>query len=142
MMTEKNRTKNQETPVELTEKMRKSLSRFTAEEIESGVVVTDRSPARGGHTATAIKEAYSEAITAHTIGEMFRHAREAEGQSLSGAASQLNVSKGRVAQIEKPDANLRITTLQQTAKSYGYKVQVTLLPEDESKKPITAELPA
>lgn len=135
-------SKKRETPVELTDKIRALNSRFSAEEIESGVIITNRPPAKGAHTAAAIEQEYTEAALARTIGEMFRLARESEGQSLSRAAHQLSVTKGRVAQIEKPDANLRMATVHKVAKKYGYKVQVTLVPEDKEKQRITAELPS
>lgn len=140
-MAQKTSSRNNETPVDLTDRIRELNNRFTREEIETGIVITNRQAPEGAHTAGNFEEAYTEALITRTIGEMFRTIRQAEGSSLSGAADRLGVSKGRVAQIEKADANLRMTTLQQTAKSYGYKVQVTLVPEDDSKQPIMAELP-
>lgn len=137
----KSNRKIPETPVEITEEMKELLAGFSEEEIETGVVKTGRSPAGGSHTIQDLKDAFQSALLEETIGGMLRAVREQHDHSLGDTAQSLGISRARVHQLEHPEANLRIDTLQRFACAYGYKVQVTLVPKDATKRAVSVELP-
>jgi len=130
-----------QTEVELTPDVLELLSGFTPEEIETGVVSNDRPPIGGSHTFQDLKDAYSSALIEHTVGGMLRAAREQQDYSLQDTAVTLGVSRSRAHQLEQPEVNLRIDTLQRFADAYGYTVQVALVPKDPNRQRIVALLP-
>lgn len=129
--------------VEVTDEMRDLLDGFTQHEIDTGVIHTSDPPtAPGTHTLRDLEDAYQAARVEDTIGAMFWALREQHNHTLHDAANILGVSRARIHQLERPDANLRIDTLIRYAAAYGYKVQVALVPTDASERSIVAELPA
>ncbi len=53
---------------------------------------------------------------------------------------RLDVSRGRVAQLEKPEANLEVATLVRAADALDYDVVVTLRPRGQKRASIVTEL--
>lgn len=139
----KTRTKSEypQTEVELTPDILELLSGFSLEEIETGVVSNGHPPVSGSHTFQDLKDAYSSVLIEHTIGDMLRAAREQQDHSLKDTADALGVSRSRAHQLEQPEVNLRIDTLQRFAGAYGYIVQVALIPKDPNRQRIVALLP-
>lgn len=136
----KTKSEYPQTAVELTPEIQALLANFTAEEIETGIIRTGRPPESGSHAIHDLISTYKDAVIEDAIGAMLRIARERRSHSLNDAAKVLGVTRARVHQVEQPDANLRIDTLCRFANTYGYKVQLALVPVDGSEAPIVAEL--
>jgi transcriptional regulator with XRE-family HTH domain len=61
-----------------------------------------------------------------------RWMREELGLSQSQLAGRVGVSKQAISQLESPDANIRMDTLERIAQALGLEVDITLRPRGES----------
>lgn len=81
-----------------------------------------------------------EAIISHSIGGILAKARQENNYSLSEVAKRVKATRGRVAQVEHPSANLEINTLVRYAEALGYRVNITLEPTSKDKSVLKAVL--
>ena len=81
-----------------------------------------------------------EAIISHSIGDILAKARQENSYSLSQVAKRVKATRGRVAQVEHPSANLEINTLVRYAEALGYRVNITLEPTSKDKSVLKAVL--
>jgi transcriptional regulator with XRE-family HTH domain len=79
-------------------------------------------------------------LLAQSVGELLEEARKQSGLTMNEVAEKMNVSRGRINQLEQPDANLEVATVTRMAQAMGYKVTMTLEPKSANKVPLKVEL--
>lgn len=84
---------------------------------------------------------FQEALIADSVGGVLAKARTEQGLSLSQLAEKANLSRGRMAQLEQAENNLEIQTIVKQAQVLGYKVRLSLEPEDTKRTAISVVLP-
>jgi ribosome-binding protein aMBF1 (putative translation factor) len=94
-----------------------------------------------GESFQDFKNRWEKALLAESVGDVLAKARTESGLSLSQAAQKTKLSRGRMAQLENDNANLEIQTIVKQAQALGYKVRLSLEPEDTAKAAITVVLP-
>ena len=62
------------------------------------------------------------------VGRAFRFIRMAQGHTTRSAAEAWQLSPGRVSQIERPGANLELSTIGELARRMGYRARVVFDP--------------
>jgi len=87
-------------------------------------------------TRTVLEEAY----IARSVSEMLSRARAQSDLSLQQAGDEMGVSRGRVFQLEQPDANLELKTLVRYAHTLGYDLELHLEPKEPNKPRIVTRL--
>jgi ribosome-binding protein aMBF1 (putative translation factor) len=108
---------------------------------DTSPVVTD--PAQGPFeewTPAQIEAAVKEMVLAKSVGELLAEARKQSGLTMTEVAEKMHVTKGRVNQLEHPEANLEVATVARMAGAMGYKMTITLEPETLDKKPLQVVL--
>jgi ribosome-binding protein aMBF1 (putative translation factor) len=91
-------------------------------------------------TPKSLQGVVQKAIITHSVGDVLARAREESHLSLAQVAQKVKATRGRVAQVEHPDARLEIQTLVRYADAMGYDVAITLKPKASGKKALVAEL--
>lgn len=123
-------------------KLETLLGQFTPEEVETGVIKPGRHPKRlvTPSSPKAIRTTLERELIARSVGDALALARREREMSLAEVGERLDVSRGRVAQLEKPEANLEVATLVRVADALDYDVVVTLRPRGQKRELIVAEL--
>jgi plasmid maintenance system antidote protein VapI len=91
-------------------------------------------------TPEQMEAAVQDMFLAQSVGELLEEARKQSGLTMNDVAEKMNVSRGRINQLEQPDANLEVATVTRMAQAMGYKVTLTLEPQSESKSSLKVEL--
>jgi ribosome-binding protein aMBF1 (putative translation factor) len=119
------------------------LGKFSPEEIETGMIKPGRQAKRLVERSAPemIRGALEREMVACSVGEALAQARREREMSLAEVGERLEVSRGRVAQLERPEANLEVATLVRVADALEYDVEVTLRPRDRKRPPIVTQLP-
>ncbi len=102
---------------------------------------SSRKPKAQGESFNDFKARWQNALVAESVGDVLAKARTESGLSLTQAATKTNLTRGRMAQLENDKANLEIQTIVKQAQALGYKVRLSLEPEDGAKSMITVVLP-
>jgi ribosome-binding protein aMBF1 (putative translation factor) len=100
-----------------------------------------KKPKTQGESFNDFKARWQNALLAESVGDVLAKARTESGLSLTQAAKKTNLTRGRMAQLENDKANLEIQTIVKQAQALGYKVRLSLEPEDGAKSMITVVLP-
>lgn len=79
-------------------------------------------------------------IFTQAVGEMLEQARKQARLTMQQVADAIGVSRGRVNQLEHPDANLELGTLVKVASALGASLEVRLIPKDPQQKSFVAKL--
>lgn len=79
-------------------------------------------------------------ILAQSVGELLESARKSSGLTMQQLGEAVGVSRGRINQIENPEANLELATLARLAAALDARLEVRLIPKDPEKKPLVAHL--
>lgn len=93
------------------------------------------------YTPDQIVGEFTSAIIATTVGSLLSQAREATELSLREVAKRAGVTHARIQQLESSE-NIETATLLRVAEAMGYHVRLTLVPEREGLKPLSADLHA
>ncbi len=93
-----------------------------------------------GITLNDLETLVQGAVIAHSVGDLLAKARRSKGLTLSHVGKRLGLSKGRIGQLEQPEANLEIQTLVRQADVLGFNVVVTLKPKGKGKDVFSSEL--
>jgi ribosome-binding protein aMBF1 (putative translation factor) len=102
---------------------------------DTSPVMTD--PAQGPleeWTPAQLEAAVKEMVAAKSVGELLAEARKQSSMTMTEVAEKMHVTKGRVNQLEHPEANLEVATVARMAQAMGYKMTITLEPETLDKK--------
>ncbi len=91
-------------------------------------------------TPERIEAVVQDMFLAKSIGELLEEARKQSDMTMNDVAEKMQVSRGRINQLEQPDANLEIATITRVAQAMGYHVTMTLEPKSKNKKPLKVEL--
>ena len=81
-------------------------------------------------------------LAAQTLAGLLHQARSDSGLSVRKVAAQMDKHPSRVTAIEKGNTDMAFRTFVEYAHSVGYDVEVRLLPNDNSKQPLSATLPS
>lgn len=85
-------------------------------------------------TPAQIEAAVQEMVAAKSVGELLAEARKQSSMTMTEVAEKMHVTKGRVNQLEHPEANLEVATVARMAQAMGYKMTIMLEPETSDKK--------
>lgn len=91
-------------------------------------------------TPTQIEDAVNEMVLAKSVGDLLAEARKQSGMTMNEVAEKMSVTKGRVNQLEHPEASLEVATVARMAQAMGYKLTLTLDPKTPDKHPLKVEL--
>lgn len=116
------------------------LKQFTPEELRSGIVERAEREPVSSLSFDEVREAFAEALLQDSLAALLQSARGSAQLSLADVAERLNVSRGRIHQLEQDGANLQIATLARLADALGYDVRVTFIARDEGRPPLSAPL--
>lgn len=92
-------------------------------------------------TFEVFQQRWERAVVVESVGDVLAKARTESNLSLSQTAKKTKLTRGRMAQLEHHNANLEIQTIVRQAQALGYRVRLSLEPEDEAKAVITVVLP-
>jgi len=108
------------------------LETFSRSEIESGMVPRRRGRDldRSGLTANDVIDRLGEALLEASLARLLRTARDRAGLTLAELAERLDVSRGRVHQLERDGANLELGTVGRLASALGYEARIAFVPRD------------
>ncbi len=131
-----------EPAIEMTPTLQELMDRLSSEEIETGILKQRSSSPEllEPWTLEATKTIIEEAILAQSVSEMLSRARAESELSLQEAGNELGVTRGRIFQLEQPDANLELKTLVRYAHSLGYDLELRLEPKEVGKSRIITRL--
>ena len=132
-------TKKLELVGEIGPELKALLEEITPEELETGILKTNRKTKAKNWTASDIQSTVQTELTVRSVGKLLSLARAERGQTLAEVSQNLSVSRGRVHQREHDDANLEVRSLVEQAGALGFDVIVTLKPRKAGKS-IRAEL--
>lgn len=127
-------------PGEMAEAVASLLERFTADEVESGIVERSGSERAPGSSFDEFQESFADALLQDSLATLLQSARAAAHLSLADVAARLSVSRSWIHQLERDGANLQIATLARLADALGYDVRVTFVARDEERPPLSAPL--
>ena len=116
------------------------LERFTADEVESGIVERSGSERAPGSSFDEFQVSLADALLQDSLSVLLQSARAAAHLSLADVAERLSVSRSWIHQLERDGANLQIATLARLADALGYDVRVTFVARDEERPPLSALL--
>ncbi len=133
------KAKNLELQGEIGPELKALLEEISAEELETGILKTNRKTKTKNWTAAEIQNAVKTELTVRSVGKLLSVARAERGQTLAEVSQNLSVSRGRVHQREQEDANLEVRSLVEQAGALGFDVIVTLKPRKAGRN-IRAEL--
>jgi DNA-binding XRE family transcriptional regulator len=91
-------------------------------------------------TPEQIEAVVQDMFLAQSVSELLEEARKQSGLTMNDVAEKMSVSRGRINQLEHPDANLEVATVTRMAQAMGYKVTIMLEPESADKSPLKVEL--
>jgi DNA-directed RNA polymerase sigma subunit (sigma70/sigma32) len=133
------KTKNLELQGEIGPELKALLEEISPEELETGILKTNRKTKAKNWTAAEIQNTVQTELTVRSVGKLLSLARAERGQTLAEVSQNLSVSRGRVHQREQEDANLEVRSLVEQAGALGFDVVVTLKPRKAGRN-IRAEL--
>jgi ribosome-binding protein aMBF1 (putative translation factor) len=81
------------------------------------------------------------AILAQSMGEALQRARKERDLTTRALAQKVQLSQSRIVQIEHANASLELQTVALVAHTLGYRVNIELVPEDQSRQNIRVTLP-
>jgi plasmid maintenance system antidote protein VapI len=91
-------------------------------------------------TPAQIEAAVNEMVLAKSVGDLLAQAREQSGLTMSQVAEAMGVTRGRVNQLEHPEASLEVATVARMAQAMGYKLTLTLEPQASDRQPLKVKL--
>ena len=131
---------NDPDPGETTEEVASLLERFTADEVESGIVERSGSERGPASSFDEFRQSFADALLQDSLSTLLQSARSTAHLSLADVAERLDVSRSWIHQLERDGANLQIATLARLADALGYDVRVTFVARDEERPPLSAPL--
>lgn len=138
-----------ETPIRTKEEVRAALNldhtpddefMRLLEDVGDEPIVRGPKVAGEGYTPERITDELTEAIVALTVGGLLSEARRASNLSLRDVAQAAGVSRARVHELESSE-NVETASILRIAGAMGYHVRLTLVPDREGLKPLSADLP-
>ncbi len=127
-------------PGESAEEVASLLERFTADEVESGIVQRSGSERLAGRSFAEFQESFAHALLQDSLSTLLQSARSGAHLSLADVAERVGASRSWIHQLERDGANLQIATLARLADALGYDVRVTFVARDEERPSLSAPL--
>ncbi len=128
-------------PRESAEEVASLLERFTADEVESGIVQRSGIERLAGRSCVEFQESFADALLQDSLSTLLQSARSGAHLSLADVAERVGASRSWIHQLERDGANLQIATLARLADALGYDVRVTFVARDEERPSLSAPLP-